>query len=183
MLPADQRNQGNIKMSGTDETFHYTKEDVRKLESRESKLHGGEIPKDADSSILKVSSSFMTSPRLTASPSLAMLISLLTKSIVDSKSNADVIAERQANLPLPEQPPVASDWNSADASKVNVGSGGVSADVSYGKGTSGLRGPATGESSVRTDGEQSKTNTAPDSGVGREGKDNLDRLPEDALAK
>ena len=41
-------------MSGTEETFHYTKEDIRKLESRESKIHGGNVPKDAESSHLKV---------------------------------------------------------------------------------------------------------------------------------
>jgi len=46
----------NFRMSGTEETFHYTKEDVRKLESRESKLHGGSVPKDAESSHLKVAS-------------------------------------------------------------------------------------------------------------------------------
>lgn len=96
-------------------------------------------------------------------------------------SGTDTIAERQAKLPLPEQPPVASDWNSADASKVNVGSGGVSSDVSYGK--SGLRGQATEESSVRLDGDATGKSTAPSSGVGREGKDNLDGLPTDALAK
>ncbi|KAI9872579.1 MAG: hypothetical protein M1830_001456 [Pleopsidium flavum] len=144
-------------MSGTEETFHYTKEDIRKLESRESKLHGGSVPKDADSSHFK--------------------------SIVDSKSNADIIAERQANLPLPEQPPVASDWNSADGRTVNVGSGGISEDISYGKGSDGLRGPATGESSVRVDGDQYGKNTAPDSGVGRQGKDGLDGPPKDARAK
>lgn len=42
-------------MSGTEETFHYTKEDLRKLESRETKAHGGKIPKDAEASIMKVS--------------------------------------------------------------------------------------------------------------------------------
>ncbi|MCJ1486152.1 hypothetical protein MMC06_006328 [Schaereria dolodes] len=148
-------------MSGTEETFHYTKEDVRKLESRESKAHGGNIPKDAESSQLK--------------------------SLIDSKdkSKDEVISERQANLQLPDQPPVASDWNSADARKVNVGSGGVQSDISYGAGSDGgLRGPATADSSVRTDGEQFGVNTnAPDSGMAREGKDGLDGLPEDAKAK
>ncbi|MCJ1374437.1 hypothetical protein MMC20_005669 [Loxospora ochrophaea] len=101
-----------------------------------------------------------------------------------TKSKAELIDERQANLPLPEQPPVASDWNSADATKVNVGSGGVESDISYGKGSEGLREPATSESSVRTDGEQFGVNAgAPDSGVGRQGHDNLDGLPKDALKK
>lgn len=46
----------------------------------------------------------------------------------------------------------------------------MQSDVSYGSGSSsGLRGPATGDSSVRVDGEEFKTNTAPDSNVGREG--------------
>ncbi|MCJ1254892.1 hypothetical protein MMC24_002708 [Lignoscripta atroalba] len=146
-------------MSGTDETFHMTKEDVRKLESRESKAHGGNIPKDSESSLLK--------------------------SIIDSKdkSKDEVISERQANLPLPEQPPVASDWTSADARKVNVGSGGVQSDISYGAGNDSLRGPATADSSLRTDGEQLGVNAgAPDSGMGREGKDGLDGLPKDAKA-
>lgn len=65
-----------------------------------------------------------------------------------------------------------------------MGSGRVSSDVSHGAGSeSGLRGPATGDSSVRTDGGQLKTSTADLSGVGRQGKDNLDGLPKDALAK
>jgi hypothetical protein len=39
------------------------------------------------------------------------------------QSKADRIAEVQSNLPLPEDPPVASDWNSADARTVNVKAG------------------------------------------------------------
>ena len=31
----------------------------------------------------------------------------------------DVIAERQANLPLPEEPPVEPDWNSSDARPID----------------------------------------------------------------
>ena len=34
-------------------------------------------------------------------------------------SKAEKIAKVQANLPLPEDPPVASDWNSADARPVS----------------------------------------------------------------
>jgi len=52
---ADYHSEANFEMSGTEETFHYTKEDIRKLESRESKIHGGNVPKDGESSILKVS--------------------------------------------------------------------------------------------------------------------------------
>jgi hypothetical protein len=159
-------------MSGTEETFHYTKEDVRKMESRESKAHGGNVPADGQASGLKVC----------CHPSFdQMPYTYLPQSIIDSKSNKDIIVERQANLPLPEQPPRASDWNSADGRTVNVGSGGVEDDISYG--SSGLREPATGDSSVRTDGDEWKTNTAPDSGVGRQGKDDLEGLPKDALAK
>jgi len=78
---------------------------------------------------------------------------------------------------------VASDWNSSDASKVNVGSGGVQSDVSYGGGSeSGLRGPATSDSSVRTDGDEfNKLSSEPSGAVGRQGHDNLDGLPKDAM--
>jgi hypothetical protein len=46
-----------------------------------------------------------------------------SKTTVDMKADASLIDERKANLPLPEQPPVASDFNSADARTVNMGSG------------------------------------------------------------
>ena len=93
----------------------------------------------------------------------------------------EVINERQKNLPLPEDPPVKSDFNTADTSAVNVGSGGVQSDVSYGGGSdTGLRGPATSDSSVRTDGEQFGINTSGPGKVGREGKDGLEGLPADA---
>lgn len=89
---------------------------------------------------------------------------------MSSKSNAEKIAEAQSNLPLPEQPPVASDWQSADARNVNVGSGGVSSGVSTGAGeTSGLREPAS-------------KNDVDLSGVGRQGKEGLEGLPKDATA-
>ncbi|KAL8699936.1 MAG: hypothetical protein Q9201_005725 [Fulgogasparrea decipioides] len=89
----------------------------------------------------------------------------------------EAIKERQQNLPLPEDPPVQSDWNSADPSKVNVGSGGVQSDVSYGGGSeSGLRGPATSDSSVRTDGETFGVNSSGPGKIGREGKDDLEGL-------
>lgn len=100
-----------------------------------------------------------------------------------TKSKSEIIDERQANLPLPEQPPVASDWNSADASKVNVGSGGVAEDISYGGGSDSLRGPATSDSAVRTDGDEFNKNAGAPGAVGREGHDNLDGLPKDTLAK
>jgi hypothetical protein len=91
------------------------------------------------------------------------------------QSKADLIAERQANLPLPEDPPTASDWNSADERTVNVGSGSVDADISTGDAsTIGLREPATGGSGVRQEGG------ADLSGVGRQGKEGLKDIPKDA---
>ncbi|KAF4880891.1 hypothetical protein CGCSCA1_v000263 [Colletotrichum siamense] len=62
-----------------------------------------------------------------------------------TQSKADKINKVQQNLPLPEQPPVASDWQSADARNVNVGSGG-DAERKIGTetaSTSGLREPAS----------------------------------------
>jgi len=91
------------------------------------------------------------------------------------KSKAEIIAERQANLPLPEDPPVPSDWNSADSRTVNVKSGELQAEISTGDASSaGLRGPASTGSGVREEGG------ADLSGVGRQGKDNLGGLPKDA---
>ncbi|KAK8073551.1 hypothetical protein PG994_004450 [Apiospora phragmitis] len=88
-----------------------------------------------------------------------------------TQSKADKIEEVKSNLPLPEEPPVPSDFNSADASATSVGSGRVSDDVSTGDGaSSGLREPAS-------------TKDADLSNVGREGKDNLSGPPKDAAAK
>ncbi|ROW00819.1 hypothetical protein VMCG_06544 [Cytospora schulzeri] len=91
-----------------------------------------------------------------------------------TQSKADKINKAQSNLPLPEQPPVASDWNSSDERTVNVGSGrDVASDISTGAGsTSGLREPAT-KSSGETD----------MSGIGRQGKDGLEGPPKDAAAR
>lgn len=87
-----------------------------------------------------------------------------------SQSKADKIEEIRTNLPLPEQPPVASDWNSADARNVNVGAGSVSSDVSTGAGSeSGLREPAS-----QADADLSN--------VGRQGKDGLGAPPKDAAS-
>lgn len=46
-----------------------------------------------------------------------------------------------------------------------------------------MRGPATSESSVRTDGESFNKNSGAPGAVGREGHDNLGGLPKDALKK
>lgn len=35
-------------------TYHVTKEDVRKAESEESRKHGGQVPADSDASVMKV---------------------------------------------------------------------------------------------------------------------------------
>lgn len=61
----------------------------------------------------------------------------------------------------------------------------MESDVSYGGGSdAGLRNPATSESSVRTDGDALNTNASqPSGGVGRQGHDNLDGLPKDALKR
>ncbi|KAI1085115.1 hypothetical protein F5B20DRAFT_521025 [Whalleya microplaca] len=89
-----------------------------------------------------------------------------------TQSKADKIEEVKSNLPLPEQPPTASDWNSADARTVNVGAGrSVQSDVSTGDASSaGLREPAS-------------TKDADLSGVGRQGKEGLQGPPKDAAAK
>jgi len=94
------------------------------------------------------------------------------------QSEADLIAERQANLPLPEGPPVKPDWNSRDARNVNVGSAGVEDNFSTGDANStGLREPATKSSSVRQE------DGADVSKVGRQGKEGLEGLPKDAMTR
>ncbi|MCJ1472550.1 hypothetical protein MMC13_001199 [Lambiella insularis] len=101
-----------------------------------------------------------------------------------TRSKADIIEERRTNLPLPEDPPTASDFNSADARTVNVGSGGLQSDISTGGGSDSLRGPATAESSVRTDGAETGTNTGePNAGMARQGVDELDSIPKDATSR
>lgn len=91
-----------------------------------------------------------------------------------TQSKDEKIAATQANLPLPEQPPTASDWQSADARNVNVGSGGnAEAPIGTGVGASaGLREPAT-QSSAAVD----------MSSVGRQGQEGLDNPPKDAAAR
>lgn len=96
-------------------------------------------------------------------------------------SKADIIDERQANLPLPDDPPQTKQqlWEtpggSANAENVNVGSGrNVASDIDTSE-------RATGASDARVDGNEQKTHTS-GSNVGREAKDNLGGLPNDALA-
>ena len=140
-------------MSGTEETYHLTKEDIRKTESKASGAHGGDVPAGSDAAGLQVSDHvhlhILEVPKLTTS-----------KSIVDKgeQNKKQIIEERKANLPLPDQPPGPSDFNSADQRTVNVGSGGEpTGGFSYGD--DALREPATGDSAVRTDANALKTNT------------------------
>lgn len=86
---------------------------------------------------------------------------------VDS-ANPKTVEERKAELPLPDQPPTSSDWQSADARNVNVGSGKVQGDISYGSGASTLHEPATSGESID---------------VGRTAKDGLSGIPNDAVTK
>jgi len=121
----------------SDKTFHITSEDIRKLESKDSKYHAGQTPKDSDASALK------------------QLLS-------EQESKQETIDRVQANLPLPDQPVggATADLQSADARTVNVGSGGVNVKLGT-QSSDGLRGPATAESSVRVDGDEYKKATAP----------------------
>jgi hypothetical protein len=96
----------------------------------------------------------------------------------NTQSKAGRIEAVKANLPLPEDPPTASDWNSADARNVNVGSSRVSSDISTGDAaSSGLREPATQGSGVREAGGVDM------SGIGRQGHDGLKGLPKDSKSK
>jgi len=117
--------------------FHVTGEDVRKLESKESKYHDGKTPKDSDASALK-------------------------SLIGQNENKAEEIDRVKANLPLPDQPVggASADLESADARTVNVGSGGVNVKLGTGS-ASGLREPATAESSARVDGKEWHKPTAP----------------------
>jgi len=121
----------------SDQTFHVTGEDVRKMESKESKFHDGKTPKDSDTSAMK------------------QLLS-------EQESKQDQIDRVKANLPLPDQPVggASADLQSADQRTVNVGSGGVNVKLGTGS-SSGLREPATADSSARIDGEEWKKPTEP----------------------
>ncbi|RDW89893.1 uncharacterized protein DSM5745_01668 [Aspergillus mulundensis] len=135
----------------SDSTFHTTTQDIRKPESHASHAAKGNTPKDSNVSAMK--------------------------SIIDQNTDKKAdIESTKANLPLPDQPPVASDWNSADQRTVNVGSGRFEAPIS-GDNNSALRGPATASSSVREDGSETHRNTQPTSNVGR------GNLPADAQAR
>ncbi|KAI1613270.1 hypothetical protein EDD37DRAFT_340266 [Exophiala viscosa] len=121
----------------SDNTFHVTGEDVRKMESKESKFHDGKTPADSDTSAMK-------------------------QILSEQESKQDQIDRVKANLPLPDQPVggASADLQSADQRTVNVGSGGVNVKLGT-HSSNGLREPATAESSARIDGEEWKKETAP----------------------
>ncbi|OQE15483.1 hypothetical protein PENSTE_c028G06508 [Penicillium steckii] len=123
----------------SDATYHTTRQDLRKEETRTAQQHGGKIPADSDVSQMK--------------------------SIIDQNTDkSKEIDQTKSNLPLPEDPPVASDWNSADQRTVNVGSGRFEGPTSLASdgGDDALRGPATASSSVRVSGDQLHKNTKPE---------------------
>lgn len=166
-------------MSGTSESYHLTKEDIKKDQAAASKAHGGNVPKDSEAAALQVRTLRRDEKRSERTANKKSE----TQSIVDKaeQSKADIIAERQANLPLPDAPPVASDWNSNDARNVNVSTkepteGGL--DVS----DDPLRAPNAADSGVRA--QDSRENpTVGFEGVGRQGEENLGGLPADAVAR
>jgi hypothetical protein len=141
-------------MAGTEQTFHYTKEEVRKMESRDSAAHGGNVSANSNASAMQVSSTLLIPPRKT----LTLTSHSFTQSIVDEadKNKASIIEERRSNLPLPDAPPAASDFNSYDQSTTGVGSGSISHPEDVGRG------------------QQT---------AGREGKDGLNGIPNDAVSR
>ncbi|KAJ5883112.1 uncharacterized protein N7473_009998 [Penicillium subrubescens] len=141
----------------SEQTFRTTRQDLRKDESRIAQQHGGKTPSDSNVSQMK--------------------------SMIDQNTDKPKqIDEAKANLPLPDQPPVASDWNSSDQRTVNVGSGGIEGPIS-GDNDTALRGPATGGSSARIDGAEMHKTTVPGGNVGRQRVEGLDNLPSDATTR
>jgi len=99
-----------------------------------------------------------------------------------SPTKEEIIEERKSNLPLPEQPPRESDWNSADSRTVNVGSGRMEDSTTYGAqsiATDPLRAP-TADNDVRVDTEEGKQ-PKDETNIGRQAKDNLPGIPNDAV--
>ena len=109
-------------------------------------------------------------------------------------ADPDRVDAVSSQLPLPEQPPTAPKWesnsasNSLDARNLNVGSGGVEGDIAghsgdeggFGRGvgsSTGMREPASMGSGVREEGGVDMGS------LGRQGKDGLEGLPEDAKAR
>ncbi|CAG7916546.1 unnamed protein product [Penicillium olsonii] len=120
----------------SDSTFHTTAQDVRKAESKVAQSHGGNPPANSDVSQMK--------------------------SVIDQNTNKPAEIEKtKSNLPLPEDPPVASDWNSMDQRTTAVGSG----RFEFPPDNSGLREGASASSSARVDGNVLHTNTVPGNAV------------------
>ena len=103
----------------------------------------------------------------------------MLQSVVDKNTDkGKEIEERKADLPLPEQPPMSSDWNSMNSENVNVGSGREGATSEEYE--SVMRDPPTVYSSVREVESEVGRPTVAFERVGRQGKDNLEDLPKDA---
>ena len=84
------------------------------------------------------------------------------QSVIDQNTNKPAEIEKaKSNLPLPEDPPVASDWNSMDQRTTAVGSG----RFEFPPDNSGLREGASASSSARVDGNVLHTNTVPGNAV------------------
>ncbi|KAM3499935.1 hypothetical protein MY10362_006843 [Beauveria mimosiformis] len=89
------------------------------------------------------------------------------------ESKSEQIDRAKANLPLPEDPPRASDFNSADARTTNVGSGRTEAHLgTEDASTAGLRGPGT-----------KRSENVDMSNIGRQGVEGLSHPPKDAASK
>ncbi|KAJ5985959.1 hypothetical protein N7522_013155 [Penicillium canescens] len=135
-------------------TYHTTRQEIRKPESKVSRSHDGKTPADSDVSKMK--------------------------SIIDQNTDKPAeIENTKANLPLPNQPPAASDWNSLDQRTTAVGSGRFELPPD----NSGLREGATAGSSARVDGQELHQTTAPGNNIGRQGVEGLDHLPSDARTR
>ncbi|KAM3528933.1 hypothetical protein MY4038_005641 [Beauveria bassiana] len=89
------------------------------------------------------------------------------------ESKSEQIDRVKANLPLPEDPPRAPDFNSADARTTNVGSGRTEAPLgTEDASTAGLRGPNT-----------KRSENVDMSNIGRQGVEGLSQPPKDAASK
>lgn len=130
----------------SESTFHPTREDIRKSESQVSRNKDGEIPPDSEPSQMKAPHPSVHSVPVTF-PDLK----------TSSQSSTETPNPNPKSSPS-VKPTFPSPINllspQTDASKVNVGSGRIECDISHGGGSDSLRGPATSDSSVRTDGEQ-----------------------------
>ncbi|KAL7790390.1 hypothetical protein V8C37DRAFT_384185 [Trichoderma ceciliae] len=92
----------------------------------------------------KLVSHNQSKPGTQSNPSIHKYIKQQNMPQSQPHAKEEKIAQAQANLPLPEQPPKASDWQSADARTTGVGSGRFSGGVGTDSGAeAGLREPAT----------------------------------------